>query len=329
MSNRIEPFVLHPGDSLEAYAQWESPVVIVADGPYGVSGYPGDPDTPRGLGDWYEPHIQAWTDKSTSQTSLWFWNTEVGWANVHPVLEQYGWVYRGASVWNKGIGHIAGNVNTKTMRKVPVVTEMCVLYTREPTLTIMGHEILVKTWLRSEWERAGLALSKANEACGVQNAASRKYFDQGDLWYFPSGDHFEQLVRYANEYGKPEGRPYYTIDGISPLSSLNFSELRSKFDLEFGLTNVWDVPTVRGSERLKDGTKTLHSNQKPLSLMSRIITMTSDVGDVVWEPFGGTCTASVAALQTKRYPYSAEINPDYYEVARSRLQRIWDFPTLF
>src|SRR4051812_44349056 len=68
------------GDSLSMYDDWQSPVVIVADGPYGVKGYPGDPPTPEGLGSWYSPHIEAWARRSTPLTTLWFWNTEVGWA---------------------------------------------------------------------------------------------------------------------------------------------------------------------------------------------------------------------------------------------------------
>ena len=29
-------------DALELYDSWESPVVIISDGPYGVNGFPGD-----------------------------------------------------------------------------------------------------------------------------------------------------------------------------------------------------------------------------------------------------------------------------------------------
>ena len=76
------------GDSLKLCPDWPSPVTILSDGPYGVAGFPGDPPTPHELGQWYEPHIAAWTAKSTPLTSLWFWNTEIGWANVHPVLEK-------------------------------------------------------------------------------------------------------------------------------------------------------------------------------------------------------------------------------------------------
>src|SRR5207302_5219568 len=107
-----------------------------------------DPPTPEGLGQWYEPHVAAWSRLATPQTTLWFWNTEVGWANVHPVLAKHGWVYRGASVWDKGVAHIAGNVNTGAIRRVPVVTEVCVHYLREASFPGEGRPLSMKEWLR-------------------------------------------------------------------------------------------------------------------------------------------------------------------------------------
>ena len=50
---------------------------------------------------------------------LWFWNTEVGWATVHPLLVASGWDYLQVITWDKGVAHIAGNVNGKTIRRFP------------------------------------------------------------------------------------------------------------------------------------------------------------------------------------------------------------------
>ena len=45
----------------------------------------------------------------------------------------------------------------------------------------------------------------------------------------------------------------------------------------------------------------------------------SDQDDVVWEPFGGLCSTAIAALNTGRQCYSAEILAAYYKAALSRL----------
>lgn len=312
---------IHLGDVMDVYDRWESPIAIVADGPYGVSGFEGDLHNCQGLDEWYEPHIKKWSEAATPLTTLWFWNGELGWATVHPVLLKYGWEYRACCIWDKGIGHIAGNANTKTLRKWPVTTEVCVHYTRPATFAVDGKTVSMKEWLRYEWVRAGIPLRKANEACGVKDAATRKYLTQCHLWYFPPADAFDKLARYANEHGDPARKPYYSIDGKTPLTGLQWENMRAKFYCAAGITNVWRLPAVRGAERIKNGSKSFHTNQKPLELMQQIIKASTDVGDVVWEPFGGLCTAALASYRLGRQGRAAEIMPHFYELAISRLHQ--------
>lgn len=303
------------GDSLEHYDQWEQPTVIVSDGAYGVLGFEGDTSDHLDLPQWYEPHIQAWSKAAMPCTTLWFWNSEIGWAVVHPILEKYGWRYVNCNIWNKGKGHIAGNVNTEKIRRFPVVTEVCVQYVREITI----NNLPLKTWLLQEWKRSGLPLKRANDACGIADAATRKYFDQGHLWYFPPPEMFERLVNYANEKGHPKGKPYFSLDNKRPLTKQEWSKMRSKFQCPHGFTNVWERSALRGNERIKTKSgKALHLNQKPLDLMSLIIQSSSDENDIIWEPFGGLFSASLAARQLKRKAYSCEIDPDYFYLGTER-----------
>lgn len=311
---------LFPGDALKLYDTWEPPIAIISDGPYGVSGFPGDPPTHEGLASWYEPHIKKWSERSTPQTTLWFWNTEVGWATVHPILEKNGWKYRTCHIWDKGIGHIAGNANGKSLRKLPVVTEVCVQYTKEASFTLNGKHVPMKEWLKYEWARTGLPFSKTNEVCGVKDAATRKYFTQSYLWYFPPIDAFEKIQKYANKYGDKKGKPYFSIDGKRPITGSMWSKYRAKFNFIHGKTNVWHEPTVNGKERLKNGAKAVHLNQKPLNLMRLIIRASTDVNDLVWEPFGGLCSAMVACAELKRKGVAAEIDRDIYLAAKKRIQ---------
>lgn len=308
------------GDSLEHYKKWDKPTVIVSDGGYGVLGFEGDTSDHLGLPDWYEPHIAAWSQYATPQTTLWFWNSEIGWAAVHPILEKYGWRYMNANIWNKGKGHIAGNVNTAKIRRFPVVTEICVQYVFEARIN--GLEL--KKWLLQEWKRSGLPLRRANEACGVADAAVRKYLDQGHLWYYPPPEMFLKMQEFANKHGKTAEKPYFSIDGVTPGTAEQWAAMRSKFSCPHGVTNVWDRPALRGAERFKiNGTngKAIHLNQKPLDLMSTIVEASSDEKDVVWEPFGGLFTACLAANQSGRKAFGAEIDPTYFHYGVERLKQ--------
>jgi DNA methylase len=307
-------------DSLHLYAQWPVPTAIISDGGYGVLGFEGDTSDHLELPRWYEPHIEAWSRYSTPATTLWFWNSEIGWAAVHPVLEKHGWRYVNCNIWNKGKGHIAGNVNTSKIRRFPVVTEVCVQYTLEARVNGMT----LKTWLLAEWRRSGLPLRAANEACGVKDVAVRKYLDQGHLWYYPPPDMFERMQRYANEHGDSAGRPYFSFNRFEPATANDWAALRSKFRCPHGVTNVWERNPLNGKERVRTdgfGGKAVHLNQKPLDLISRLIEATTDPGDVVWEPFGGLLTGSVAARRLGRRAYAGEIDPTYFHFGIERLKR--------
>lgn len=311
---------LHLGDALDNYRNWPSPVVIVSDGPYGLASFPGDPPTPEGLAAWYLPHIKEWSSCSSPLTTLWFWNSEIGWATVHPVLAAHGWKYRSCHIWDKGKSHVAGNANTKTLRKFPVVTEVCVQYVREAEFSVNERNLSMQQWLRHEWARSGLPFHLANEACGVRNAATRKYLTACHLWYYPPVEMFNGLVAFANHHGNPDGRPYFSIDKIKPITGEEWGRMRAKFYCQFGISNVWKEPPVNGTERIKEGSRCTHMNQKPLRILELILKASSDPGDVVWEPFGGLCSVAIASNNTERHCYSSEILSEYYVASIHRLQ---------
>ncbi len=315
-----ECVTVHLGDALDLYGRWRKPTIIVSDGPYGVLGYEGDTSNHLPLPGIYEPHIKTWSAAASPMTTLWFWNSEIGWAAVHPVLEKYGWRYVNCNIWNKGKAHIAGNVNTGRIRRFPVVTEVCVQYVFEPR--VQGRTL--KAWLLSEWKRSGLPLREANKACGVADAAVRKYLDQGHLWYYPPPEMFARMQEYANRHGDPAGRPYFPLDGKTPATAEQWSKMRPKFQCPHGVTNVWERPPLHGKEREKANGlngKATHLNQKPFDLISMLINCSSEVGDVVWEPFGGLFTACLASGMLRRTAFGAEIDPAYFQYGIERLRR--------
>lgn len=317
-------FSLYRGDALNAYSGWPRPNAIISDGAYGLGGFPGDPLEVDILPQWYDGHARAWSAHALPSTALWFWNTEQGWASVHPLLTELGWVYEQTIIWDKGLSHVAGNSNGRTLRRFPVVTEVCALYSRKLELPTGQSLMPAQQWLRHEWRRSGLPLNLANEACGVRNAATRKYLTGDRHWYFPPPEMLEKMARYANRHGRPANRPYFSLDGESPPSAAEWRRLRYKWNFEHGITNVWNHPPVNGKERYRgNGLRSnaaAHLNQKPLDLMRRIIRACTDAGDVVWEPFGGLCTGSAAAVELKRRAYAAEKVTTFADIAEERLK---------
>jgi DNA methylase len=325
-------FTLHRGDVCKAYGSWPTPVTIISDGAYGVRGFHGDTTGPDGLLEWYRPHVEAWSQAAHPATTLWFWNTEIGWATVHPLLVEHGWDYVQTITWDKGVGHVAGNVNGKTIRRFPVVSEVCVLYQRQFAIDTPDGNRPVQRWLRHEWLRSGLPLYKANEACGVRNAATRKYLTQDWLWYWPPGDMLERLAAYANEHGAHTGWPYFSLDGTTIVTAKEWDALRYRWNHQHGVTNVWRRGPLHDHERLKGTLRraaprvykptsgsSAHLNQKPLEFMERLVKAVTVPGDVVWEPFGGLASASVAAVALGRRPFVAELDKGFAKLATERL----------
>jgi len=318
---RVAGALIEFDDALNCYSRWSSPTCIIVDGPYGLGKFPGEPTNPHCLAEWYAPHVAAWSASARTNTTLWFWCTEIGWASVHSVLEMHGWQYEECNVWDKGIAHVAGNCNSKTIRGMPVVTEVAVRYTKRNLLPgSNGQMLTIKEWVRHEWKRSGLPMSKANQACGVANAATRKYLTKCHLWYFPPAEAIVRMADFCRKYGRKTTQPYFSLDGRTPITKGAWEQMRAKWNHTHGLTNVWQEPAVHGRERIRTNLGYLHANQKPLALMQRQILACTDPGDVVWEPFGGLCSASIAAMQTDRRSFAAEVNMDFFQVATERLK---------
>ena len=65
-----------------------------------------------------------------------------------------------------------------------------------------------------------------------------------------------------------------------------------------------------------------HPTQKPLELIKELIIKHSNEGDIVLDCFSGSGTTGVAAIQTKRQFIGCEINPEYYEQSKKRIEAI-------
>jgi len=132
-----------------------------------------------------------------------------------------------------------------------VVTEVCVQYVEAARFRVGDRELSMREWLRFEWQRTGLPFRLANEACGVANAATRKYLTADHLGYDPPVEAFVSLAEYANRHGKPEGRPYFSSDGKRPIPGAEWAKMGAEFRCEVGVTNVWREPQLGGFERMQ------------------------------------------------------------------------------
>lgn len=64
----------------------------------------------------------------------------------------------------------------------------------------------------------------------------------------------------------------------------------------------------------------LHPTQKPVDMIEYLISKFSDKGDVVLDPFAGSGTTAIAALNTGRGYICIEKDPEYYKLATERVK---------
>ena len=69
-----------------------------------------------------------------------------------------------------------------------------------------------------------------------------------------------------------------------------------------------------------ESTRRGHPAPYPIALADRLIRMFSFAGDTVLDPFAGTGTTAIAALNAGRSSVSVEIEPKYVALARDRLR---------
>lgn len=66
-----------------------------------------------------------------------------------------------------------------------------------------------------------------------------------------------------------------------------------------------------------------HPTQKPVALMEQFVSLLSNEGDVVCDPFMGSGSSGVAALLHNRRFIGAELDSGYCEISEKRMDEIW------
>jgi DNA adenine methylase Dam len=83
------------------------------------------------------------------------------------------------------------------------------------------------------------------------------------------------------------------------------------------MRTVWDIPNNKDSEELRFGK---HPTQKPLRLITRMLQISARSNDLVLVPFAGAGSECVAASRLDMRYLGFEINAEYFDICRRRLE---------
>jgi len=84
----------------------------------------------------------------------------------------------------------------------------------------------------------------------------------------------------------------------------------------------WYIPICLGNERIRINGEKAHSTQKPEELLYRIILSTSNVGDIILDPFMGSGTTGAIAKLLKRKYIGFEKEEKYKKIAEDRINKV-------
>jgi DNA modification methylase len=72
----------------------------------------------------------------------------------------------------------------------------------------------------------------------------------------------------------------------------------------------------------KPSRSSLHPTMKPIPLLRKLILNSTDIGDVVYDPFGGSGSTLIACEHTKRRCVMVEMDPEYCATIIARWQKL-------
>lgn len=86
-----------------------------------------------------------------------------------------------------------------------------------------------------------------------------------------------------------------------------------------GVSELISIPNKK--TKRKDGTN-FHDTEKPVALMQLLVEQSTQVGEVVLDPFFGIGATPIACAKSGRKFIGYELDPEYYAIANGRLNKL-------
>lgn len=209
-------------------------------------------------------------------------------ALIVPYLEEIGLELRQQIIVDKGMRSVSGRA-TKKYKIFPNTTESILFI-------IKDNKQFVKPFLKEKQKELGLTAKQINEALGVKS-------NGGGMWSIYTGKNICEQFPTEELWGKLSNILHF---------DLPYKNVAQTFNPQMGYTDVWtDIDFYKE--------KHLHPTQKPIKLIRRLIEASSNVGDIVLDPFSGAGSTQISCVQLKRHYIGIELDTAYYNIGLQRI----------
>ena len=231
---------------------------------------------------WMDGIAEQCSRVSKHSASIWLFGMAYQLGYLIPLFEKHGFTYRQHIVLFKGMKSVAGRTSSK-LKMFPTATEYVVYFHKEA-------RPLIKKYLQDKMAESKKTPLEINTALG-------KATNGGGKWSTLAG------IRQKNIQ-------YPTQEDWTALTELlkldwKYEDYMFKFHLPTGLTDVWSDINFQEKGRI-------HPTQKPAALIERVLTCSSDRGDIVFDPFMGSGQTARVAKKLGIHYIGCEIAEKYY-----------------
>lgn len=208
-----------------------------------------------------------------------------------PHLPKLGLDLRQQILVDKGMRAVSGRA-TKKYRLFPNTTESILFITKE-------NRNFIKPFLKERQAKLGLKAKEINEGLGVKS-------NGGGMWSIYTGKNVcEQF---------PTKKLWKKLQKVLDFD-LEYEKVAQTFNPQMGITDVWRDIDFYNEKRV-------HPTQKPLTLIKRLIKASSNKGDLVLDPFGGSGSTAISAYSLERNFITIEQDEEYYNSILERLEEV-------
>jgi adenine-specific DNA-methyltransferase len=154
------------------------------------------------------------------------------------------------------------------------------------------------------------------------------FFLQEIVWHYGAGVASRRAFSPRNEkwlwYVKDPANYTFNLDAVRD-PNVKYPKQRKNGKLKCNPLgknpgDVWIIPKVTSGSGRASPERTAHPAQFPLAVVKRIILASSNVGELVFDPFAGSGSTLVASLHSRRRSVGVELRADYCAIAERRIR---------
>jgi site-specific DNA-methyltransferase (adenine-specific) len=169
-------------------------------------------------------------------------------------------------------------------------------------------------------------------------------FSKGEVNYYKTKEIYSDVSQALVEYNLNDIQSVYRqlsywkgiAQGKDLKSNTNNSNMQDNYFLEKGLgkkdsktlgretsnfNTVWAFTTHNLKNRNPETGQIKHPTVKSIPLLERLVELCTPENDLILDPFLGSGTTALACINTNRRFIGCEIDSEYYEIAKARIEK--------